>query len=120
LGLENIALPGFVSAKEKEEMIASAKWVLAPAKTKEDLGLTPIEARNAGVPSIVTRDGGLPESGGSAALIAEPGSVSDLARCMRTAIEMADDEYIERAKIAFDTLQIFLKPMDFYRHAYTS
>jgi glycosyltransferase involved in cell wall biosynthesis len=38
-------------------------------RTREDFGLTAVEARNLGVPCIITRDGGLPEAGGKQALI---------------------------------------------------
>ncbi|WP_321826400.1 glycosyltransferase [Maribacter dokdonensis] len=118
LNLEGVKLPGFVDAKVKDEMLASSKWLLAPANTKEDLGLTPIEARSVGVPSIVTNDGGLPEAGGEAALIAIPGDVEDLAKWMKIAINMKDDEYISRSKIAKESLKNYLKPIEFYRHAY--
>ncbi|MFD2826840.1 glycosyltransferase family 4 protein [Leeuwenhoekiella polynyae] len=116
LGLEeNVRMPGFVSAATKEKLLASSKWLLAPAKTKEDLGLTPIEARNIGVPAIVTRDGGLPEAGGAAALVAEPGDVNSLLRCMSEAAAMNDEDYKLRADLAKSSLQDFLKPLDFYR-----
>lgn len=111
----DIILPGFVSAEEKEDYLASAKWVLAPAKTKEDLGLTPIEARSVGVPSIITRDGGLPEAGGKAALIAEPGNVEDLARCLKIAYEMEEEEYANRCHVAKKSLDDFLVPLKFYK-----
>lgn len=117
-GVENVSLPGFVSDKTKQEMIASCKWLLAPAKTQEDLGLTPIEARCAGVPSIVTRDGGLPESGGKAALVAEPGDIQDLAQRMNEAIRMSEEAYAKRSALAKASLSEFLKPMEFYRKAY--
>ncbi|QJD80121.1 hypothetical protein [Spirosoma rhododendri] len=71
-----------------------------------------------GVPAIVTRDGGLPEAGGQEALIAEPGDVADLARCMKQATQMSDDEYARRALTGQKTLSSFLKPMSFYRNAY--
>jgi glycosyltransferase involved in cell wall biosynthesis len=117
-GLKNVTLPGFVSDKTKQEMIASCKWLLAPAKTQEDLGLTPIEARCAGVPSIVTRDGGLPESGGETALIAEPGDIEDLALRMNEAICMTEEAYAHRSRLAKASLGAYLKPMEFYRQAY--
>ncbi|MGJ8716052.1 MAG: glycosyltransferase family 4 protein [Maribacter stanieri] len=118
LNLEQVNLPGFVDADTKEKILASSKWLLAPANTNEDLGLTPIEARSAGVPSIVTRDGGLPEAGGKAALIANPGDVEDLAKWMKVAMEMTEDEYNLRSKIAKESLKDFLKPMEFYRNEF--
>jgi glycosyltransferase involved in cell wall biosynthesis len=114
----DISLPGFVDSKIKQEMIASAKWLLAPANTLEDLGLTPIEARSVGVPSIVTKDGGLPEAGGPGAIISMPGNVDDLARCMKQAVEMTDSEYDQRAYLGKEELKTFLKPMEFYKEQY--
>lgn len=118
LGLKNINLPGFVSDKTKENLLSSAKWLLAPANTQEDLGLTPIEARNVGVPSIVTNDGGLPESGGPSALLAKPGNVEDLANCMNIASTMKIEDYLNRSELARVSLKGFLKPMEFYRKMY--
>jgi glycosyltransferase involved in cell wall biosynthesis len=114
----DINLPGFVDSNIKQEIIASAKWLLAPANTLEDLGLTPIEARSVGVPSIVTNDGGLPEAGGPSALISMPGNVDDLARCMQQAVEMTELEYNQRSIIGKEELKTFLKPMNFYKEQY--
>jgi hypothetical protein len=66
----------------------------------------------------VTRDGGLPESGGKAALVAEPGDVQDLAQRMNEAIRMSEEAYAHRAALAKASLNEFLKPMEFYRKAY--
>lgn len=118
LGLTDVHMPGFVDDQAKQKYLASARWLLAPARTMEDLGLTPIEARSVGVPAIVTRDGGLPEAGGQAALIAEPGNIDDLARCMKIAAQMENEEYQKRGKLGKESLVKFLKPMSFYRDAY--
>lgn len=120
LGLKHVQMPGFVTDETKQQYLSETRWLLAPAKTQEDLGLTPIEARSAGVPAIVTNDGGLPESGGPAALIAERGSVIDLARCMTIAATMDDEEYLIRATLSRTSLDDFLKPMSFYRDSYGS
>lgn len=116
--LNNVFMPGFVNESDKAKYISSCKWLLAPAQTKEELGLTPIEARSVGVPAIVTRDGGLPEAGGPSALIAEPGNIEDLARCMNIAASMNEDEYKLLGELASNSLKGFLKPIDFYRQAY--
>src|SRR5579883_2248811 len=60
-GLGTVELLGFIDEAEKARRMASSRWLVAPANTQEDMGLTPIEARSVAVPSIVTRDGGLPE-----------------------------------------------------------
>lgn len=118
LGLPDVHMPGFVDDASKQEYLSSARWLLAPARTQEDMGLTPIEARSVGVPAIVTRDGGLPESGGPAALIAEPGDVADLMRCMQEAATMTAEEYQTRSELSRASLADYLKPMDFYRAAF--
>jgi glycosyltransferase involved in cell wall biosynthesis len=118
LGLEDVIMPGFVDDLTKEKLVASSKWLLAPAKTLEDLGLTPIEARSVGVPAIVTRDGGLPESAGPFALIAEPGNVDSLVDCMLQATNMNEDMYFERSEKGKESLLTFLKPIGFYREQF--
>jgi glycosyltransferase involved in cell wall biosynthesis len=118
LDLQTVIMPGFVDVATKEKYLSSAKWLLAPANTKEDLGLTPIEARSVGVPSIVTRDGGLPEAGGRSAILAEPGDAHDLANCMQQASQMNDSDYIKRSELAKNSLVDFLNPIEFYRNAY--
>ncbi|MBJ6144326.1 glycosyltransferase [Hymenobacter sp. BT559] len=119
LGLTDVHMPGFVDDAAKQKYVASARWLLAPARTQEDMGLTPIEARSVGVPAIVTRDGGLPESGGPAAFIAEPGNVADLARCMQEAAAMTSQEYRQRSELSHSSLAQYLKPMEFYRTAFS-
>ncbi|KEO72300.1 glycosyltransferase [Anditalea andensis] len=113
-----VSLPGFVSDEKKYKFIANSKWLLAPANTQEDLGLTPIEARNVGVPAIVTIDGGLPESGGPSALLAIPGDVEDLKRCMQIAASMNEEEYGNAAMLSKESLKHFLKDISFYRNAF--
>jgi len=120
LGLQSVNMPGFVDESIKENYLSSARWLLAPANTQEDLGLTPIEARSVGVPSIVSRDGGLPESAGDAALITEPGNVEDLAKFMLVAATMNNEEYKQRSESGMKSLTAFLKPMEFYRAAYNN
>lgn len=120
LNLETVLFPGFVTDDEKEVLISQAKWMVAPANTKEDLGLTPIEARSVGVPSIVSNDGGLPESGGPSALIVIPGDIDSLKEKLKEATEMSEEEYIKRSRLAEDSLKDFLKPIDFYRRKFVS
>jgi glycosyltransferase involved in cell wall biosynthesis len=120
MGVKGVEMPGFVDDQSKAKRLASARWLVAPARTREDLGLTPIEARSVGVPVIVTRDGGLPEAGGEAALIVEPGSIEELTDALKRAAAMNDAEYGERAERGRETLKDFLRPMKFYREAYNA
>lgn len=118
LGLAGVEMPGFIDEQTKAKRLASARWLVAPARTHEDLGLTPIEARSVGVPVIVTRDGGLPEAGGEAALIVEPGNVDELTHALKQAAGMSDEEYCERGESGRKTLKDYLRPMEFYRRSY--
>jgi glycosyltransferase involved in cell wall biosynthesis len=118
LGVGGVEMPGFIDELSKAKRLASARWLVAPVRTREDLGLTPIEARSVGVPVIVTRAGGLPEAGGEAALVVEPGNIEELTRALRLAASMSEEEYVERAELGRKTLQNYLRPWEFYREAY--
>jgi glycosyltransferase involved in cell wall biosynthesis len=111
-------MTGFLDDQSKAKRLASAGWLVAPARTREDLGLTPIEARSVGVPVIVTRDGGLPEAGGDAALVVEPGNIEELTDTLKYAAGMSHEEYVNRAERGHNTLNSFLRPMEFYRKSY--
>jgi len=82
------------------------------------MGLTPIEARNVSVPSIVSRDGGLPEAGGPSALICEPGDVGSLRDLLETAARMEEPEYASRCALAKHSLSDYLLPMAHYIDIY--
>ena len=84
--------------KRRRNEMKNARWVVVPPNTREDFGLTAIEARHLGVPCIITRDGGLPEAGGRQALICEPGDVAGLAKLLEQAAQMSEAEYAERAR----------------------
>jgi glycosyltransferase involved in cell wall biosynthesis len=112
--LEGIEVLGFLSEAEKAQRLAHAKWLVAPANTKEDMGLTPIEARSVAVPAIVTRDGGLPEAGGPSALLCAPGDVADLTLALERAAAMGDEEYRHRSSLARDSLRDYLRPLSAY------
>jgi len=118
LKVGGVQMPGFIDDAAKAKLLASARWLVAPARTREDLGLTPIEARSVGVPAIVTRDGGLPEAGGDSALVVEPANVAELAEAMKRAAAMNHEEYCQRAERGRQTLKSFLRPMEFYRDSY--
>jgi glycosyltransferase involved in cell wall biosynthesis len=120
LGVKGIAMPGFLDEKEKGMRLASSRWLVAPSNNQEDMGVTPIEARSIGVPVIVTRDGGLPESGGESALIVEPGNIKELTEALILAASMDEKEYLERAEHGRETLKDYLRPMEFYRDSYTA
>lgn len=117
-GITGVVVHGFVSEAKKKELISKARWLVACSNTHEDMGLTPIEARSVEVPCIVTRDGGLPESGGEAALICEPGNVDALSETLQKAASMDEVEYRKRSLIGRESLSGYLFPMSFYHEQY--
>ena len=92
--------------------------MVTPPHTREDLGLTPLEARSAGVPCIVSMDGGVKETGGPHALLCEPGSVESLERGLKRAIEMSEDEYQKMGNLAKAGLDQYVRPLDEYAEEY--
>jgi glycosyltransferase involved in cell wall biosynthesis len=116
--LPTVRLAGFVSEEEKFNLLGSAKWNVAPSNTQEDLGLTPIEARYLAVPSVITRDGGLPEAAGPEALIAKPGDVASLRARLEEAATMPEAEYRRRSLAGQAQLQEFLRPLSDYHTLY--
>jgi glycosyltransferase involved in cell wall biosynthesis len=114
----SIYTPGFVSDDIKIDLISKSKWLVAPANGQEDLGLTPIEARNLGVPSIVSNDGGLTQSAGPYALVSIPGNIDSLLSCLLKASSMNDNDYDFICKKTKETLSDLIKPLSFYRHEY--
>jgi len=117
-GLTGVEAPGFVTEEEKASALRSAKWLVVPPHTREDMGITPLEARSVGVPVIASRDGGLPEAAGDAALLCRPGDIDDLKQRLLEAAAMSEAEYEQRSRRARESLAEFLVPMDFYPQAY--
>lgn len=118
-GIEKfVDAPGFVTHEEKCRRMAASRWNIAPAAFPEDLGLSPIEARACGVPSIVSLIGGLPEAAGADALFCEPGDVASLRHAIETAVHMSEDEYLRRCLKGKETLGDYLPAPDFYRRAF--
>jgi glycosyltransferase involved in cell wall biosynthesis len=116
--VSGIRVLGFVDEETKGQEMRNARWVVVPPNTKEDFGLTAVEARNLGVPCIITRDGGLPEAGGRQALICEPADSAGLARLLEEAAGMSEAEYAERARRTREELSTELEPITFYASAY--
>jgi glycosyltransferase involved in cell wall biosynthesis len=117
-GVTGIRVLGFVDEETKARQMKNSRWAVVPPNTREDFGLTAIEARYVGVPCIITRDGGLPEAGGRQALICEPGDVTGLAKLLEQAAQMSEAEYAERAQRTREELVAELEPMEFYARAY--
>ena len=104
--------------ERRKELTRSSKWMVTPPNTKEDLGLTPLEARNVGVPCIVTNDGGLMETGGKDALRCEPGDREGLIRLLEIAAQMPESEYLERSRKTEEELKDYLQPLTRYAEEY--
>ncbi len=117
-GIKGVQILGFVNEETKAQRMKEARWVVVPPHTKEDFGLTAIEARHLGVPCIITRDGGLPEAGGRQALICEPNDVHGLAALLEQGATMSESEYVERAERTRQELATELEPIEFYANAY--
>ena len=117
-GVSGIRVLGFVDEETKAQQMKNARWVIVPPNTREDFGLTAIEARHLGVPCIITRDGGLPEAGGRQALVCEPNDVNGLAKLLERAAQMGEPEYAERAQRTREELAAELVPLEFYAQAY--
>lgn len=118
LGVQGIEAPGFLTQAAKAEAIRSARWMVVPPDTREDFGLTAIEARYVEVPCIITRDGGVPEAAGAEALSCAPGDVAGLAECLRAAAAMPEADYTARAKLTRATLLPRLRGSEFYAGVY--
>jgi glycosyltransferase involved in cell wall biosynthesis len=117
-GLTTVEMPGFVDDDTKNRFMRNARWIVAPPHTNEDLGLTPLEGRNLGVPSIITRDGGLPEAGGAQALVCEPHNSPALRRLLEQAARMDETEYAKRAEATKRELATDMTPVSFYPESY--
>lgn len=115
---ESIRVLGFVSNSVKHQLLASTRWNVAPAAFEEDLGLTPIESRACGVPSIVSDIGGLPEAAGPSALLCNPNDIVSLRRCLEEAANMPEPEYTLRSAVAGESLDAYLPRRGFYAETF--
>lgn len=118
LDIKGVEITGFISDEDRNTRIKSARWMVTPANTKEDLGLTPLEARNVSVPCIVTRDGGLNETGGKCSLKCEPGDEEGLRQQLQRAVEMSDEEYSFFVKGCSKGLEEYVRPLTVYLNEY--
>lgn len=116
--IQGVQLPGFVSESERHRYTKEAKWMVTPPHTKEDLGLTPLEARSVGVPCIASTDGGVKETAGKHALFCKPGDIDSLKSCLSQAIEMSEEEYNKKSRLAKKGLEEYVRPLDEYAEEY--
>lgn len=116
--IRGVRVLGFIDEATKTSEIKNARWMVVPPNTKEDFGLTAIEARHLGVPCIITRDGGLPEAGGKQALICAPNDSVALAKLLEQAATMGEGEYAQRAERTREELASELEPIEFYARSY--
>ena len=116
--INGLETPGFVSESERHRFTRNAKWMVVPPNTREDLGLTPLEARSVGVPCIATKDGGLIETAGAHALFSIPGDVESLTRCLSKAVKMDENRYREMIEMSKQGLDEYVRPLDEYAKQY--
>ncbi len=112
--IDGIEIRGKVSEEARNEAMRHARWMVTPPHTKEDLGVTPIEARHVGVPCIITRDGGLPEAGGKYALACEPANVAELQALLEKASRMDSGEYERLSAATHKELLEYLPKLPLY------
>lgn len=117
-GIDGVRIAGFVDDPAKAQLLAEAKWLVAPSHDHEGLGLVVLEARHAGVPCVITRHGGLPEAGGRDAIVCAPRDAASLAAALRTAATMPEREYQQRSARTQADLGDELVPLSFYPEAY--
>ena len=117
-GIHGVQLPGFVSESERHRYTRDAKWMVTPPHTKEDLGLTPLEARSVGVPCIATLDGGISETAGPHALFCKPGCVNSLTNRLQDAVDMSEKEYQQKVLSTKEGLYDYVRPLDQYAENY--
>ncbi len=116
--IDGVRFAGFIDGEMKARTLGGAKWLVAPSHWEEPFGLVAREARRLGVPCIVTRDGGLPESAGRDALVCEPADVNGLSNLLRQAASMPWEEYVLRAHRTKDDLAQQQVPLSFYLDSY--
>ena len=116
--IQGVQMPGFVSESERHSYTREAKWMVTPPHTKEDLGLTPLEARTVGVPCIASTDGGVKETAGTHALFCKPGDTDSLLHCLRVAVKMKETEYAEKVKLTKKGLEDYVRPLNEYPENY--
>ena len=116
--ISGVNLTGFVSENERHRYTREAKWMVTPPHTKEDLGLTPLEARSVGVPCIASTDGGVRETAGKDALFCAPGCVDSLAKRLKEVIEMSESTYKQKSLATKEGLQDYVRPLDEYAKNY--
>ena len=113
-----VSMPGFVSEKERQTYTRQARWMVTPPHTKEDLPPPPLEARSVGVPCIASTDGGVKETAGPYALFCKPGDIDSLKACLSQAIEMSEEEYNKKSRLAKKGLEEYVRPLDEYAEEY--
>ena len=77
----------------------------------------PLEARSVGVPCIATTDGGIKEQRVHA-LFCQPGDINSLARCMKKAIHMEENQYQQLSSLAKVDIEQYVRPLDEYAKDY--
>ena len=116
--IDTVQMPGHVSIEKRDAAIRNAKWMVIPSNVKETYPLTAGEARHAGIPCIVTRDGGLPEAAGSLSLSCEPGDAAQLALLMEFAAEMDAHTYNWLAEATRREFLAGMRPLEVYLDLY--
>lgn len=83
---------GFIKGHEKATLLRSGRCLVAPSAWYEPLGLVAYDGFEYAMPVIAARSGGLAECvrHGETGLLVEPSCPKDLARAVRTMVELED------------------------------
>ena len=119
LGIDGVHILGSVPDHVRDYHIKRSRWMVTPPHTNEDMGLTPIEARNVSIPCIITRDGGLPEAAGNFSIICEPADVGSLQNALEIAASMSDSEYTFYSVNTKKELDETMAPLSVYFDRYS-
>jgi glycosyltransferase involved in cell wall biosynthesis len=85
-GPEPVELLGFVDDARLDALLRGADALIVPS-LYEGFGLVVLDAMARGCPTVLAREGALPETGGDAAAYFDPGDPSDIAAAMRTVVD---------------------------------
>jgi len=98
LGIENkVIFTDFIKEDDKPYLISGAKAFVLPS-FYEGFGIPVLEAMSLGVPTVISKEGSLPEVGGEAAVYFDPYDLKDMASALRLVLGLnmkGRDEIIE-------------------------
>ncbi|OGM02400.1 hypothetical protein A2115_02970 [Candidatus Woesebacteria bacterium GWA1_41_8] len=92
LRISDVIFTDFVPEEDKPGLIKGAKAFLMPSFW-EGFGMDAVSAMAVGTPVVASREGGLPEACGQAAIMVDPQSVESIAEAVKKVLSMGKTEY---------------------------